>query len=75
MTTKRYVLFKPAHAGEVADGDRYRIESLAQVVDSVGPRAFLVEVPEERVASLRQQLEGWTVEEEVVHPHPKDPRR
>ena len=64
MTTKRYVLFKPTRVGEIAQEDISGISSLANIVDSIGSRAFLVDATEERIAALRQRLADWSIQEE-----------
>jgi hypothetical protein len=71
MTTKRYVLFNRARTGKVAEAELSGIASVARVVDSIGSRAYLVEVRDDLVETLKQRLPGWTVEEERVHGHPR----
>jgi hypothetical protein len=72
VRTKRYVLFKPAHAGEVAESDLSRISSSAMIVDSIGSRAFLVDASEDSIGALKHHLDGWTIEEERAVDLPRE---
>jgi len=69
----RYVLFNRSKEAEPEAIQRLESMPSVTIIDQVGNRALLVEAAEDAIESLRNELPGWVVSDEMDYDRPGKP--